>query len=175
MDQLTSPMDPLLERNLAFAAAGGHVGVRPISRHPVIIITCVDPRVDPAHVLGVGLGDALVIRNMGGRLTPDMHVQIAILTAMAEQMIGSRPPDVEIAFVHHTKCGAQSLTEATLRHAVTERADTSDAALAAIGAHDPIVSVTADVAQLRATAGLPDWVIVNGYVYDVDTGHVTRH
>ena len=119
MDPMTnsagSPMGPLLERNRAFAAAAHHVGCRAVSRQPVIIITCVDPRVDPAHVLGVELGDAAVIRNMGGRLTPDMHVQLAILTAMAEQMISGRSPEVEIAIIHHTRCGAQSLTEPAFR------------------------------------------------------------
>lgn len=54
-------------------------------------------------------------------------------------------------------------------------AATTDDELAAIGAHDPVVSVRADVAALRTTPGLPDWVTVNGYVYNVDTGIVDRH
>jgi carbonic anhydrase len=168
-------MGPLLERNRAFAASDHHVDVRAISRLPVIVITCVDPRVDPAHVLGMDLGDAAVIRNMGGRLTPDMVLQVAILTAMGEHMIGGRPPDVEIAVIHHTRCGAQSLTDPTFRSSVIERVDTTDTDLATIGAADPVESVTADVAALSASHGVPEWVTINGYVYDVDTGLVTRH
>ena len=43
------------------------------------MLTCLDARVDPAHVLGLEPGDALVIRNAGGRVTPEVEHDIAIL------------------------------------------------------------------------------------------------
>ncbi len=168
-------MDVLLERNRAFAAAERHLGLNAAPRQRVIIVTCFDPRVDPAHILGVDLGDAVVLRNMGGRMTPDMCVQVAILTAMAERMTGDNPSAVEIALLHHTRCGAQSLADPAFRELVTERSATTDEALADIGVVDPTDSVMRDVASLRAMSSLPDWVSVNGYVYDVDTGVVARH
>jgi carbonic anhydrase len=36
----------------------------------MMVVGCVDPRVDPAHVLGLSNGEAAIIRNVGGRITP---------------------------------------------------------------------------------------------------------
>ena len=55
-----------LNRNRAFAAAGGHQGAVVFPKLRLFVITCLDPRVDPAHYLGLGLGDAIVVRNVGG-------------------------------------------------------------------------------------------------------------
>src|SRR5215510_7483581 len=65
-------MTPLLERNEQFAAAytPGPLGPRATQ---VVIVTCLDHRVDPAITLGLRLGDAVVIRNAGGRVTPGRH------------------------------------------------------------------------------------------------------
>ncbi len=53
----------LLDRNRSFAEqfAAGDLTIRP--RMSTIILTCIDARVDPAHLFGLGLGDAVVIRN----------------------------------------------------------------------------------------------------------------
>jgi carbonic anhydrase len=59
----------LLDRNQSFAEQfdAGDLAIRP--RMSTIILTCLDARVDPAHLFGLELGDALVIRNAGGRVT----------------------------------------------------------------------------------------------------------
>jgi carbonic anhydrase len=60
--------DTLLERNQEFAA---HQFPKDVPLMPrAMIIGCVDQRVDPALLLGLGLGEAIVIRNVGGRITP---------------------------------------------------------------------------------------------------------
>ena len=46
-----SNLDELLERNQAFARAGTHEGLAPLPKHQVLVISCIDPRVDPAHFL----------------------------------------------------------------------------------------------------------------------------
>ena len=62
-------MTPLLERNEQFAAAYTPVPLGPAAAQ-VVIVTCLDHRVDPAITLGLRLGDAPVIRNAGGRVAP---------------------------------------------------------------------------------------------------------
>src|SRR5258708_12856498 len=62
-------MSPLLERNEQFAATYTAGPLGPPAAQ-VVIVTCLDHRVDPAITLGLGLGDAVVIRNSGGRLPP---------------------------------------------------------------------------------------------------------
>src|SRR5215469_3053659 len=71
-------MSPLLERNEQFAATytPGPLGP-PASQ--VVIVTCLDHRVDPAISLGLQLGDAVVIRNTGGRITQAVIDDIADL------------------------------------------------------------------------------------------------
>ena len=64
-----SNLAPLLERNESFAQSGGHESAPMRPSHQLLVLTCVDHRVDPAFVLGLQLGDAFVFRNAGGRVT----------------------------------------------------------------------------------------------------------
>ena len=66
----TADLTMLLDRNRSFAEkfTAGDLKISP--RMSTILLTCLDARVDPAHLFGLGLGDALVIRNAGGRITP---------------------------------------------------------------------------------------------------------
>ncbi len=75
----TDELTPLLDRNRSFAEqfAAGDLTIRP--RMSTIILTCLDARVDPAHLFRFGLGDAVVIRNAGGRITPAVIRDLAIL------------------------------------------------------------------------------------------------
>jgi carbonic anhydrase len=49
---------PLLQRNRAFAATGAHAGLAIMPRQQVFLVTCLDPRVDPAAFPGIEPGDA---------------------------------------------------------------------------------------------------------------------
>ena len=170
---MVANLDPLLERNRRFATTGKHAGLSALSRHAVFVITCFDPRVDPAHILGIDLGDAVVIRNGGGRVTNDVIFQIGLLLTMAETMLDNEPPQIEVAIIHHNKCGTQSLSDQTFRNALIERTGADDTQLAALAVNDPFSTVASDVELLRSWSGLPHWITVAGYVYDVNTGLVT--
>jgi carbonic anhydrase-like protein len=67
---MTITTDELVRRNTAFAAGGALAGLPFPTRHTLRVLGCIDSRVDPAHVLGLALGEALVMRNIGGRVTP---------------------------------------------------------------------------------------------------------
>ena len=98
-------VDPALERNRAFAAAGGHQGAVVFPNLRLFVITCLDPRVDPAHFLGLRLGDAIVVRNVGGRVTPEVINDVAFIGQLAENMLPDGPL-FEVAVIHHTQCGS---------------------------------------------------------------------
>jgi hypothetical protein len=58
----------LVARNAEFAA---HHFAPDLTINPsgnMMVVGCVDPRVDPTRVLGIGHGEAAVIRNVGGRV-----------------------------------------------------------------------------------------------------------
>src|SRR3954463_9571991 len=83
----TSHMTPLLERNVAFAATDAKAGVPAIPFHPnagILVLTCMDPRVDPANILGLTLGDAVVVRNAGGRLASAALTDLAYVSHLIE-------------------------------------------------------------------------------------------
>jgi len=166
-----SRLAPLLDRNHRFAESGAYRDVSIMPRHPVFVITCLDPRVDPAAFLGIGLGDAMVIRNAGGRVTPEVLRDLAFISILAEGQVPEGPL-FEIAVVHHTQCGTGFLASEPFRRRFAERSGTDEDVLAALAVTDPAESVRADVAHILKTASISPRATVSGHVYDVETGQV---
>lgn len=167
-----SDFQPLLDRNAAFAATGSHEGLLPFPNHQVFAITCMDPRVDPAHILGVGLGDAIVFRNAGGRVTDAVEREIAFVGALTELMTGGEPDDFEVAVIHHTSCGTGFLADDGFNAAFAERTGIDPDELRHEAVVDPDSTVRADVDRLRESPLLPAHAVVSGHVYDLGTGEV---
>jgi carbonic anhydrase len=167
-----SDFRPLLERNRAFAATGAHAGLAIMPRLPVFLVTCLDPRVDPAAFLGVELGDAAVIRNAGGRVTEAVINDIAFVSYLARTMIPDGPL-FAVAVVHHTGCGTGFLADAEFRSAFATRTGLDEAVLAAEAVIDPAATVRADVERLLSSPKVLSQISVSGHVYDVQTGLVT--
>ena len=168
-------MTPLLERNEQFAHTYSPQGLG-VPAAEVVIVTCLDHRVDPAIVLGLRLGDAPVIRNAGGRVTPAVIDDIAFLGLLAEQLF-SRQGDTgtlfEVAVVHHTQCGTGFLADPNFRRQFAQVTGRPEPVLEASAVLDPHATVSADVARLLTAPSLPSKVSVSGHVYDIATGHVT--
>lgn len=162
---------PLLEHNRAFATTAVHNGLPPIPRRRLLVLTCLDARVDPAHVLGIGLGDALVLRNSGGRANREVLDEVVLVAQMSETVLGAATP-FEVAVVHHTACGTRMLADEGFRRTFAVRTGADADALAAVAVTDPVATVQADVAWLRSSPALPPVVSVSGHVYDVETGLV---
>jgi carbonic anhydrase len=168
-------MTPLLVRNEQFARTYTPVPLGPAAAQ-VVIVTCLDHRVDPAIVLGLRLGDAPVIRNAGGRVTQAVIDDIAYLGFLAEQLFaGQVAVDrlFEVAVVHHTQCGTGFLADPAFRHQAAEATGLDEAALEASAVADPQVTVKADVERLLTSPLLSPKVSVSGHVYDIATGLVT--
>jgi len=166
---------PLLERNEQFA----HDYTAPALGLPtaqLIVVSCLDHRVDPAIVLGLRLGDAPVIRNAGGRVTPAVIEDIAFLAFLAGQLFGDQlAADAlfEVAVIHHTQCGTSFLADPGFRDQAAEATGVPAAALEASAVTDPHVTVKADVERLLSSPSIPSMVSVSGHVYDIATGRVT--
>lgn len=104
-------IDTLTERNSDFAAHRFVAGLPLMPTLRTMIIGCVDPRVDPAHVLGLDLGQAVVIRNIGGRITPTTLQTMAMLQTIA-QVQGVNPTvGFNLIVLHHTDCGITRLED----------------------------------------------------------------
>lgn len=164
-------IDTALERNRAFAAGGGHQGAVVFPALRLFVIACLDPRVDPAHALGLGLGDAIVVRNVGGRVTPEVINDIAFISQMTESVLPDGPL-FEVAVIHHTQCGTGALADDGFRRRVAERIGANEHDLRDHAVLDPATTVARDVARLRAAPQISPRIAVSGHVYDVVTGLV---
>jgi carbonic anhydrase len=168
-------MTPLLARNEQFAATYTPVPLGPPTAQ-MLIVTCLDHRVDPAITLGLQLGDAPVIRNAGGRVTQAVIGDIAYLAFLAEQLFAGQLADdrlFEVAVIHHTQCGTGLLADPGFRHQAAEATGLTEAALEASTVADPHITVKADVERLLSSPLLSPKVSVSGHVYDIATGHLT--
>lgn len=162
-------IEEALRRNRDFAARGGHEGAMVFPKLRLFVVTCIDPRTDPAHFLGLDLSDALVLRNVGGRVTPEVIDDVAFIAQLAEGAIAEGPL-FEVAIVHHNQCGSGALVDDDFRRRYAERVGEDEAELRDHAVLDPDVTVRRDVELLRAAHEVPDRVRVSGHVYDVLTG-----
>jgi carbonic anhydrase len=143
-----------------------------IPRLNLYIVICIDCRVDPAEILGIRLGEALVERNIGGRITPAVIRDIAY----AAYLVETKAPDgpyFEVAIIHHTDCGSTLLADDDLRHGFAQRAGVDERTLADTPVLDPARTVRTDVQRVLWAAEIAPDVLVSGHVYDVRTGLLT--
>jgi carbonic anhydrase len=137
----------------------------------LFVITCLDPRVDPAHFLGLRLSDAMVVRNVGGRVTEQVIDDVAFIAQIAENALPDGPL-FEVAVIHHTQCGAGALADDTFRRRYAERIGADESSLRERAVLDPEATATHDVERLRSAPAISPRVAVSGHVYDVLTGLV---
>jgi carbonic anhydrase len=167
---------PLLERNEQFARTYTAPALG-LPTAQMVVVSCLDHRVDPAIVLGLQLGDAPVIRNAGGRVTQAVIEDIAFLAFLAGQLFGAGQNAAdslfEVAVIHHTQCGTGFLADPGFRDQAAEATGVSAAALEASAVTDPHLTVKTDVERLLTSALVPPKVSVSGHVYDIATGRIT--
>jgi len=164
-------MRTAIARNEAFAAAGGHEGASLFPTLGLLVISCLDARVDPARILGLDVGEALVIRNNGGRVTPQLINDLAYVSQLAET---ARPegPLFEVAVIHHTQCGAARLADDAFRHRYAERIGANESTLRDYAILDPATTVIEDVDRLLRSDAISPRVTVSGHTYDIATGRL---
>ena len=172
----TANLTTLLDRNRTFAEQFAAGDMKILPRMSTILLTCLDARVDPAHFFGLGLGDAVVIRNAGGRITPTVIRDLGILGVLTASFSepGTSPRQPELVIIHHTDCGMSRLANPTIKEQVAERLGLTVDQVSALAISDPTVSVRDDVERLRHTSGTPDHLVVSGFVYDVSNGTINQ-
>ena len=169
-----SNFDELLRNNARFAATAAKERVPAIPFLPnkqVYVLTCIDPRVDPAQVFGLELGDAIVARTVGGRVTPAVIQDLAWISYLHQV----KTPDAdwfELAIMHHTDCGSGFFADEALRHGFAARGF-DDAELAKLAVLDPATTVPVDVQKIIEAPQVSARIKVSGFSYDVKTGLVT--
>ena len=167
-------LETIHARNAAFVDRdfAGPMELRPALG--ATVIGCLDPRVDPAHVLGLHLGDAPVIRNVGGRATPAVIGILDLLALGFPAQLGSaREQDRgDLIVLHHTRCGITRMAGHPDQLAAYFGIDVADLPAKAVG--DPRASLAVDVAVLSAHPGIATAYRVTGILYDVRSGLIEQ-
>jgi carbonic anhydrase len=160
-----SAIDDLLQSNSEYAAsfAKGDLAITPL--RPAVVVTCMDARLLPSRIFGLGEGDAHIIRNAGGSARDALRSLV-----ISQRLLGTS----EVAIVKHTDCGMLTFRNEDLYAKVKEDlgADASDIDFLPFSSLED--AVREDVAFLRSSPLIGDDVVVRGFVYDVGTGRVSE-
>ena len=168
--------DSMVQRNKEFAAQQTAAGAvmpslpKALPNVKAVIVGCADMRVDPAHILGLHPGEAVVMRNIGGRITPGLLEQMGMLGRIG-QVAGATPGgggEFHLIVLQHTDCGITRLADETSM--LTHYFQVEEKDLEAKAVTDPHSAVAVDVALLHTIPALPANWLVSGLVYDVATG-----
>ena len=156
----------LLDANRKFAAEFRLAGFDGVAHAGVAVVTCMDSRLDPLGMIGLQPGDAKIFRNPGGRVTD---------AALEALVIGVHLLQVRrILVVAHTRCAMSIHTEESLRQRITESSGLDASWQTFNVVSDQLAALADDVRKVRAHPLIPDEVRVGGFLYDVDTGLLTR-
>ncbi len=166
-----SDLSTLYERNAEFAEGfdQGDLVIKP--RIMTIILTCVDARVDPAYFAGLELGDALVLRNVGARVTDAAALEVSVLYNLMKLGAGGVAPDMGLAVVQHTDCGMARFAVPEVASAINEIFGTTEV-VETYAIFDLRNSLAQDVA--KALELVPSGITVSGHLYDVKTGKMEQ-
>ena len=163
---MTDEFDDLVAANRTYAETFDLSGFDGIAHAGIAIVTCMDSRIDPLRMVGLQPGDAKIFRNPGGRVTDQ---------ALEALVLGVHLLNVNrILVIPHTRCAMASASIEELRQRVGESAG-QDASWQTFGVvSDQSAALEDDVRKVRSHPLIPDTVLVGGFIYDVDTGLLTR-
>lgn len=128
----------------------------------LVILTCMDSRMDLEQLLGLQVGDAHMIRNAGGLATDDAIRSLLLST----HLLGTR----SIAVIQHTECGLLSTTDEKFRAKLSAETGKDASHLKFYAFTDLEKNVREQVKRIQEDPFFPGEIEVRGYVYDVKTG-----
>ncbi|KAH9486639.1 Beta-carbonic anhydrase 1 [Psilocybe cubensis] len=138
----------------------------------LIVVTCMDARIEPLSQIGLDLGDAHIIRNAGGSAREALRSIV-----VSQRLLATN----QIAVFRHTDCGMLTFTNEQLREQVIAASPGNAAIAEAVNAIDflPIPSleenVKADVQFLKENPLVFEATTLTGWIYDVHTGKVCKN
>ncbi len=154
-----SVTDELLQANETYAASFPGTLPVPPARH-VAVVACMDARLDVYSMLGLGLGEAHVIRNAGGAVDDDAVRSLVI----SQRLLGTN----EIVLIHHSDCGMLTFTDDEVKGQI--ETDTGIRPTFSLEAFSDLATdVRQSIARVKANPFIPH-KNVRGFVFDVTTG-----
>lgn len=156
-----------MQANQEYARTFGERGQ--LDRHPakhVVVLSCMDCRIQVEEILGLKPGDAQILRNAGGIVTDDV-VRSVILSYRS---LGIR----EIFVINHTGCDLLGLFDDQLRKELALETGRDTSGLEFYGFRDLQSNVKSQVQKIQESAFIPKDIAVHGLIYDIKTGRLHK-
>jgi carbonic anhydrase len=129
----------------------------------IVVLACMDARLNPYGLLGLQEGDAHVIRNAGGVVSDDEIRSLAI----SQRLLGTE----EIVLIHHTDCGMLTFTDDEFKKSIQDETGIKPE-WAAESFGDLDTDVRQSIARIKASPFIPRKDHVRGFVYEVESGRL---
>lgn len=160
---ISPSIDQVLVHNRAYAEGYKFQGLSAPPTKRLVMVGCMDARINPINSLGLNYGEAHILRNAGAVVTPDVHRSLIVST----QKLGTR----EIMIVGHTKCGMVTFNGDDFRADLQKKYGPHPYAPPDFYTFDDLAMNVQR--QLKIVHDCP-WIhpdaVARGFIYDVDTG-----
>lgn len=136
----------------------------PVTARDLVVLTCMDTRIDVLQAFGLRLGDAQILRNAGGVVTDDVLRSLCV----SQRFLETR----DVLVVQHTGCGLYGVSDEELTSEL-EAEKGSRPPWTFLGFDDIYDSVRSSLERLRQCKFLEESRRASGFVFDTATGHLT--
>src|SRR5215467_5629136 len=157
-------IDEYLANNARYAESFSGPLPMPPSKH-IAVLACMDARLNVYGLLGLGDGEAHVIRNAGGVITDDEIRSLAI----SQRLLGTK----EIILIHHTDCGMLTFTDDEFKRAIQDETGIKPE-WAAEAFNDPEEDVRQSLRRIEASPFVTKHESLRGFIFDVATGELNE-
>ena len=158
--------DDVLKSNETYAAEFVDSGLPGQAAKGLAVVTCMDSRIDPLHMLGLEPGEAKILRNAGGRVTDDVLRTLVLAT----HLLGVD----RVLVVEHTDCKMASATDDQVHQTIYENSGIDTRSLEFRTMDNQLASLKGDVQRICSSPYLPKETAVGGFLYDVRTGRLSQ-
>jgi carbonic anhydrase len=155
----------LLGANKEYASTFKSNGLSGEARKGLAIVTCMDSRIDPLHIVGMEAGDAKILRNAGARVTEDVLRTLVLAT----HLLGV----TRVLVMPHTDCKMASGEEHEIHAAILEKSGIDTRGIEIRTVKDQMKALITDIQRIESYPLLAKNVKVMGAVFSVESGTLT--
>ena len=154
----------LLGANKDYASAFAPIGLSGEAKQGLAIVTCMDSRIDPLHIVGMEAGDAKILRNAGARVTEDVLRTLVLAT----HLLGVN----RILVMPHTDCRMATGEEDEIHAAILEKSGVDTRGIEIRTVKDQMKALVTDIQRIESYPLLAKNIKVMGAVFSVETGEL---
>ena len=152
----------LIGANQDYANTFKSRGLSGQAKKGLAIVTCMDSRIDPLHIVGMEAGDAKILRNAGARVTEDVLRTLVLATHLLSV--------TRILVMPHTDCKMASGEEHEIHAAILEKSGIDTRGIEIRTVKDQMKALVTDIQRIESYPLLAKNVKVMGAVFNVETG-----